>query len=146
MKKNIYLLVMSALFVWGCESNKVDISMELEKLAVSHVTDTVRFRLINLIKEDFDSYLIVPPYTNIKKAEEKIGIEISKINETGIDIRDDIYVLCLFKDNTMTNFYELSRNTIDYSELSDLSLNKKEVELILVKQLEIYHITKASVR
>lgn len=132
------------MFVWGCESSKVDISMEIEKLAVSQGTDTVRFKLDRLINEDFDSYVIVPPYTNIKMVEKIIGIELNKINKTRIERRDDIYVLCLVKENTLTNYYELSRNSIDFSEISDLNLNKKESELILVKQQGIYRITKAS--
>jgi hypothetical protein len=60
-----------------------------------------------------------------------------------IERRDDIYVLCLFKDNRLTEYEILKRNSVDYNNIADLRFIKKEAELRIVKNQGIYNIEKA---
>lgn len=143
MRNMKFIIVTSlVLFLYSCDSTVNDISIKLEKMAVRSESDTITFKFSDLIGSNYDSLLVLPPYTTIDRMEKDFGITLDEIKNLGIERRDDIYVLCLFKNNTLTGYEILKRNSVDYNNIADLYFIKKEAELRIIKNQGIYNIEK----
>ena len=142
---NVKVIIATSLvlFLYSCDSTLKDVSLRLEKMAVSSKSDTVIFKFSELIGSNYDSLLVLPPYTMIDRIEKDFSITLDEIKKLDIERRDDIYVLCLFKDNRLTEYEILKRNSVDYNNIADLRFIKKEAELRIVKNQGIYNIEKA---
>jgi len=143
--RNVKVIIATSLvlFLYSCDSTLKDVSLRLEKMAVSSKSDTVIFKFSELIGSNYDSLLVLPPYTMIDRIEKDFSITLDEIKKLDIERRDDIYVLCLFKDNRLTEYEILKRNSVDYNNIADLRFIKKEAELRIVKNQGIYNIEKA---
>lgn len=143
--RNVKFIIVASLvlFLYSCDSTVKDLSMKLEKMAVSSKSDTVTFKFSDLIGSDYDSLLVLPPYTMIDRVEKDFSITLDEIKNLGIERRDDIYVLCLFKNNILTEYEILKRNSVDYNNIADLCFIKKEAEFRIIKNQGIYNIEKA---
>ncbi|MCF8255537.1 MAG: hypothetical protein K9J84_13255 [Bacteroidia bacterium] len=139
----IIIVTSLVLFLYSCDSTVKDISMELEKMAVSSKNDTIAFKFSDLIGSNYDSLLVVPPYTMVDRVEKDFEITLDEIEKLGIERRDDIYVLCLFKDNILIEYKILRRNSVDYTNIADLYFIKKGTKLRIIKNQGIYNIEKA---
>jgi len=120
--RNVKVIIATSLvlFLYSCDSTLKDVSLRLEKMAVSSKSDTVIFKFSELIGSNYDSLLVLPPYTMIDRIEKDFSITLDEIKKLDIERRDDIYVLCLFKDNRLTEYEILKRNSVDYNNIADL--------------------------
>ena len=145
--KNITYVLIFILLLFGCISKTKDISieMELENLIANSKNDTINFKLDDFIDSDYDKFLIIPPYasigfieTNLNKnleidLDENLKINLEKVIEkTGIRERDDICVLCMFKNNILKEYKMLNRK-INWSDIDDFKFIERETKLRLVK-------------
>lgn len=142
--RNITTLIITTLVLLlsSCSTRVKDVSMAIEKMAVSSKEDTINFKFKELIGSKYDNLLVVPPYTMVDRVEKDLGINLEQVEKLGIERRDDIYVLCLFRDKILTEHIILKRN-VDYSGIADLNFIKKGTELSIVKKQGMFYIEKA---
>jgi len=102
--------------------------------------DTIYFKFSDFIDSNYDKFLILPPYTIIDRVEKKLEIDLENVKKTGIEERDDICVLCMFKKNILKEYKILSRYPIDWSSVNAYKFIEKDDELSIVKHQDRYHI------
>ena len=141
MKSYIYTIVLIIIFLlFRCGSKIRDISMELENMIANSKSDTIFLKLSDFFDSTYDKFLILPPYTKIHWVENNLEINIEKVKKTGIERRDDICVLCIFKNNILKEYKILNRNPIDWSIVNDFKFIDKNTEFSIVKHQEKYNI------
>jgi hypothetical protein len=90
---------------------------------------------------DHDAFVLLQPYTRIDKASQELKIDLTKVESTGIERRDDINVLCLLQYGKLQAFYALPRDKFNVDSLrSDTMLQVKKGQLGLIKNDSVYHL------
>jgi len=143
MKNKTYVIVVIfILLLPKCGSKTKDISMELDNIILDSKSDTVYFKFSDFIDSNYDKFLILPPYARIRWVEKNLESNLDKVKKLGIERRDDICVLCFFKNNVLKEYKIINRNSIDWSSVNDFKFIEKNTEFIIVKQQGKYHVEK----
>ena len=143
MKTYTYMIVLILVFLFfRCDSKTREISMELENMITNSKNDTIYFRFSDFIDSNYDKVLILPPYTRIHRVEKDLEISMEKVKKTGIEQRDDVCVLCIFKNKILKEYKILNRSPIDWSNINDFKFIEKDTEFRIIKHQEKYHIEK----
>ncbi len=107
-------------FALGCiekDSNQdKKIEREISGLLDSKVKENKYSFQLDGLSLDWDSLIVVPPYTILRKTESLQGIDVGVLEETGIEFRDDKCVLVFLKVGKIVTCVEMKRN-YDFSEL-----------------------------
>jgi len=89
----LIIIAMCIIYVYKSNSLKNKITVHLNNVAKGKKED-LSFNQFT----GFDSTLILRSYTNISKLKNELGVDITEIEKTGIDVRDDINLIVLLKD------------------------------------------------
>jgi hypothetical protein len=116
MRKLRLAFIVLVVAISGC--NNKQSNQEISILLNTTVRDGKTTFKIEGLSINWDTLLIVPPYTNLKKLNARINIDVSKLSKTGIQQRDDICVLVFLKDKNIVSCIEFSRETYDFSSLT----------------------------
>jgi hypothetical protein len=129
MKKSTILFFIFVIIILGCSNKHIDqrILIKLDSTLKAR-KDTFSFEKFDL---DWDSLLILPPYTNLGQLKKSFNIDARKISLTGIDQRDDICLFVFMKSNNVISCIEFSRRTYDFSTLPIKYYSKESVFHIL---------------
>ena len=96
-------------FFLSCKKIQSDKILEHKiKAIVTENTDSV-LDLESITDFDWDNVLILGPYSNPETVERNLGIDLSSIMHTGIEIRDDINQLVFLKKNAIVRMVEYPR-------------------------------------
>lgn len=130
MKKVIQTIFF--LFLIGCNGNnlKNKISNSLDESILAGRESVVFEGVYN----DYDSLMILPPYSNIDKIETKFNINLSKIKNTNTNVRDEIILFVFMKNREVVEFatippksYSFDTDTIKiYSKKYSFTIKKGE--------------------
>ncbi len=92
------------------------------------------------VYNNFDSLMVLRPYSNIKKIETKFNINLSEIENVNIDFRDDIILIVFFNKRKLSEFTIIPRNRyvadIDsicmYSKKQMFNVSKRDEGTIII--------------
>ena len=84
-----------------------------------------KISLSNIENLDYDTLLILEPYSNIKKTEKELNVDLSNIVENNIHYLDDINLLVFLKMNESIKISELSRSNGDFRDYKIL-INRED--------------------
>lgn len=84
-----------------------------------------KISLSNIENLDYDTLLILEPYSNIKKTEKELNVDLSNIVENNIHCLDDINLLVFLKKNESIKISELSRSNGDFRDYKIL-INRED--------------------
>jgi hypothetical protein len=122
-KKNIYILLAIAIILFQCNRSEKRIIEEMN-ICIKQNKDLV----FQNIQADFDSLLIIQPYTSVKKLKSEMGIDL---NRTGIDGRDDVFLIVFIKKREVINIVYIDRNKYD-SKIDSYKIFPKDYKFKLI--------------
>ncbi len=82
--------------------------------------------LSKLTDFDWDSLLILPPYTSEERIEHKLNVNLSSVKNVGISSRDDIDLLVFFKEKRAIRMVEYLRYPGDFKQKEVKFISKKD--------------------
>lgn len=132
--RTIYALLV--LFLISC-SNVDGLHRPIDVVKGREV-DSFSTQITELVADNFSQYAIIAPHTSIDELEAITQIDLTRLRNSKIEYRDDVYVLCLFDNGSLVEFYFLSTNLADYSQVENLPLVDKNVGLIFRKEKSTY--------
>jgi hypothetical protein len=124
-------IILLLIFSFGCANKESDESKkaehEISGLLDSKVKENKYSFQLDGLSFDWDSLLVVPPYTVLRKAESFSGMDVKVLEKTEIEFRDDVCVLAFLKGGKIISYAEMKRN-YDFSELpTDRLYSKSDV-------------------
>lgn len=135
MRYNYKMVLFACLscFILCCKQKDPDLNQIIGHKIAASISDTVQVNLSEITNVEFDHYMILPPYSNLTLISKEIGINLNIISNSGIQERDDIYVLCLSKQNKIVQYYILERRLFVFPEILNPQLLSGNVKLEIVK-------------
>lgn len=99
-------------FIVGCKSkNDFVLETSLDK-AFTNYDSVIKF---NLFKDDYDSIMLVSPYTSNEQIEKKLNINLKDV-PYNLKHRDDMSMILLFKNRKYINYIPLSTYKIGFEK------------------------------
>lgn len=113
---NLILLATFLAFSSCGQGERLNTDTELERKIEEEVTSGQNILdLGRITNRDWDSLLILTPYTNSDKMEKQLGISLSRTKHSGIESRDDISQLIFFEKGEPVDMVEYPRYLGDFS-------------------------------
>jgi len=140
----ILLFILSTLFS-SCKQNILESNKKLENRIYYQIASQSKILdLSSLIDIKWDNLLILAPYTNLKKDEAKLGIDLGSVQSTLIESREDICVIAFLLNKKVIAIVEYPRNKGDFAdnELELIKKNEATFEILnsLQKTLDSKHV------
>lgn len=108
MIKQIFLFF--PLFLIGCNTNQKSI----ENRILAEISNTKELNFSHYNDFEWDSLIILRPYSNIQLIEKEYNIDLSGVSES-IEILDTINLIVFLNNNKATKYAELTRDQGDFS-------------------------------
>lgn len=128
--KRIFTLLFSSMILFSCSLN--DKSIE-SKISVE-LQNTNELNLSNYNDFDWDSLIILNPYSNIEKIEKEKDINLSDVS-TSIEKLDNINLIVFLKKGKAVKYSELNRSIADFDKNQDI-IEKEKANFELTSDLE----------
>lgn len=142
MKTSRFLAVVQIIIVLlscqGCTNHKIDTDIDFNRVLTASTSDSTGFSFSELLDPDCEMFTIILPYTYLDRLSDSTSIDFTKLSNTGIEIRDDICVLALIKNNAVFDHYLLYFQRVKLSGFDDLALYDIEKPLVLRRQDDKY--------
>lgn len=129
MKRILTLLFLSTI-LFSCSLN--DKSME-SKISVE-LQNTNELNLSNYNDFDWDSVIILNPYSNIEKIEKEKDINLSDVS-TSIERLDNINLVVFLKNGKAVKYSEVHRSIADFDNYQDI-IEKQNANFKLISDLK----------
>jgi hypothetical protein len=101
---------------------------DLTKIIEAKIKDNPKeISLSNIENLDYDTLLILEPYSNIGETEKGLNVDLSNITENNIHYLDGFNLLVFLKNNKSIKISELSRLNGDFRDYKTL-INKEEAD------------------
>ncbi len=130
IKFYLYLFLIS-IFSSSCSyffQLKSDI--ELTRIIEEQINENPQDINFNVIDNfDWDSIIILGPYSNIEAEQNSLNLDLSNITENPIQHSDFVNLIVFLKDNKSIKISELSRNNGDFSGTKTV-INKANAKFI----------------
>ncbi|QQS37297.1 MAG: hypothetical protein IPM56_04900 [Ignavibacteriales bacterium] len=136
MKKIQYCFFIIALIIGCSDSNENErfFNETLERKVLYSKTDSVAINIKELVRFDWDYFIVIPPYTTIDRLEDSIDVKLEKVKDTRIETNDSFVVLAFIKEHTLIDCFTTKYHPIDFSVLKPfLPYKKEEANFIFVK-------------
>ena len=118
MKLYKYLMI-SFLFILsnsGCKNITSNPDKKLETAIHEIIKSDTKVLYLNKVTDfQWDSLLILHPYSTLHQVESKLNIDLSQIKQTTIESRDDISVLIFYNKGEITKIIEYPRYPGDFA-------------------------------
>ena len=85
---------------------------------------------------EWDSFLVLGPYSNVENIEDKTNLNLDKIRGNGIKFSDSFNLLIFIKSGKVAKISELSRNFGDFTNLEEI-IDKRHAKYIKSKHGKI---------
>jgi len=118
-KTILYILSIALLFSCEIKSNDAKISNDIESLELLKKEITSGKELVqfdSLMQFEWESLIILTPYSLPKKVGEKYNIDLTSIEHFAIESRDDINLIVFLKNNIPTRVIAYPRYPGDFSD------------------------------
>lgn len=117
-KLSICILLITLLFSCKLNSRAYKVSNDIEHLTLLKeeiISGKKIIRFENIVKFEWDSLIILTPYSLSEKVGEKHNIDLKSIEHFGIESRDDINLIVFIKNNSPIRVIEYPRYPGDFS-------------------------------
>lgn len=111
------------LFVGISCSNVSD--KKLENRINLEIKKTNSLDLSNYKDFQWDSVILLPPYTNIERVEKENDLDLSGVSKD-IEILDTFKILVFLKDRKMVKYVEITRGLGDFVEEYEVIIHKND--------------------
>ena len=135
---SVIQIIIVLLSCQGCTNHKIDTDIDFNRVLVESESDTAQFSFSELLDSGCEWFTIIQPYTYLDRLSDSTSIDFTRLSNTGIEIRDDICVLVLIKDNAVFDHYLLYSQRVKLSRFDDLALYDIEKPLALRRQDDEY--------
>ena len=139
----IYILLIPLFFSCGQNSKSLKISNDNEHLGLLKkeiISGKEIIRFESIMKFDWDSLIILPPYSLPEEVGEKHNIDLKSIEHFGIKSRDDINLVIFLKNSKPIRAIECPRYPGDFSnneiEIIEKSKANYKIELTNEKTVD----------
>ena len=140
MKRQLCLITVILSFA-GCSSLQKGEALNIVDILAYPASDTTQFIMDDILKgEDYDSFLFLPPYTNPENTERVVGVNLKSVEDSEIEFRDDVYLLCLLKGREVAAWHYLSRKSVDFEGVSNLQKEERTQVLRLINKASVYQV------
>lgn len=117
MKKYLFA-IFGLLFLQSCGSSNCKEDTTLKKKLVSRVYEARKsdtfLNFASTVQFEWDTIYILPPYTVLDHFHKSTGLDISCLNETGIQSRDDMNLIVFTKKSEIISYVNYSRKDGDF--------------------------------
>lgn len=128
--KNILLSLLIIFTINSCSLND-DV---LESKISAEIIEKKELNLSNFNDFDWDSLIILQPYSIIEKIENEKKIDLSNVSKS-IESLDDINLIIFLKDKKTVKSCELKRNFRDFTGFYNQIISKEKANFILIGDL-----------
>lgn len=129
MKRIFSILLLSILLFSCCLNDK-----SIESKIVSELQDIKELNLSNYNDFDWDSVIILNPYSNIEKIEKEKDINLSDVS-TSIERLDNINLVVFLKNGKAVKYSEVHRSIADFDNYQDI-IEKQNANFKLISDLK----------
>ena len=111
--KRVILFILLSLFLVGC--NNVQHNTDLAKSIYSIVEDenNSEINLTSLTTFDWEKAYLITPYSTQTGINEQLGVNFR--DPSGINLRDDIYLLIFMNEEKVVQYVEVERQGADFT-------------------------------
>ena len=137
MKKIITFIILITSIV-SCSINE----KSLESLILNELENSKELNLSNYNEFDWDSLIILGPYSNIEKIEMEKNIDLSNVSNS-IEMLDNINLIVFLKQGKVVRYSEINRNIADFNDYQEiikkensnftLDVNQNNTKILKVK-------------
>ncbi|AYO57358.1 hypothetical protein CO230_04035 [Chryseobacterium sp. 6424] len=124
MKKIFTLFILLTTLI-SCSIN----DKSLENYISTEIENSNKLNLSNYHEFDWDSIIILGPYSNLAKIEKEKNIDLSNVNNS-IESLDSINLIIFLKDSKAVKYSEISRNITDFDTYQEI-IKKENAKFIL---------------
>ena len=112
------MTLLALLLLVGCSDNNLERNTALESdfsslIAMVSGNSNSEIHISAFIDFEWDKAFLFSPYTPHEELEQKMGVRFN--NPSGIDWREDIYLIVFLHDEIVVQYAELSREQADFS-------------------------------
>lgn len=129
MKRILTLLFLSTI-LFSCSLNDKSIESKISE----ELQNSNELNLSNYNDFDWDSLIILNPYSNIEKIEKEKDINLSDVS-TSIEKLDNINLIVFLKKGKAVKYSELHRSIADFDKYQDI-IGKEKANFDLTSDLE----------
>lgn len=122
--KRIFALLFVCLLAC-CASNQES----MESLISKEIENTKGLNLSVYNEFDWDSLIILSPYTSLDLVEKQFYLDLSNVSNS-IEMLDSINLIIFLQNNKAVKYVELSRNIADFDSNHEI-IDKKNAQFIL---------------
>ena len=141
-KLSIYIFFISLFFSCEEDNPSYKISNDTEhfdllKKEIISGKEIIRFE--NITQFEWESLIILTPYSVVEKVEKENKIDLNSIEHFGIDTRDDINLIIFLKNNEPTRAIEYPRYLGDFSnnKIEIIEKSKANFKVELAKETKV---------
>ena len=97
-----------------------------QKINSEYLKEQKPIDLTKLTNFDWDNYIVIYCYQNVKQTAKKYNVDLSNISENGIYASDSFILLVFIKDNKSIKICEVKTNTkFNENRLLKINIEKK---------------------
>ena len=101
--------------------------------AIATISPDTSVKLNDIINLEWDQCIIAHPYVSIDQLSRKYSMNLEKLAKTGIEIRDDVSILCISKNDEIVTCYELPRHIYSFENANDTVIKNKGSKIKIQK-------------
>ncbi|MFT8322719.1 MAG: hypothetical protein ABF649_17750 [Bacillus sp. (in: firmicutes)] len=132
--KKLIILFISLMILASCSQSSGKNNNELGKSIMSAMdkNDAKEMDLTDVTDFSWDKAYIFNPYTSQKSINEQLGVKFK--DPSGIDSRDDIYLIVFLKQNKVIHYAEIERKYGDLSSDKENGITPSDATVKITKQ------------
>ena len=101
----------------------------LESIILNELENSKELNLSNYNEFEWDSLIILGPYSNIEKIKMEKSIDLSNVSNS-IEMLDNINLIVFLKEGKAVRYSEISRNITDFNDYQEI-IKKENANFIL---------------
>lgn len=123
--KKILILFILITSLFSCSINE----KSLENYISTEIENSNELNLSNYTKIDWDSIIILGPYSNMEEIEKENKIDLSNVSNS-IESLDSINLIILLKGSKAVKYSEISRSIADFNHYKEI-IKKDNANFVL---------------
>jgi|SRR5690554_77908 len=123
--KKIITFVILIISIISCSINE----KSLESIILNELENSKELNLSNYNEFEWDSLIILGPYSNIEKIKMEKSIDLSNVSNS-IEMLDNINLIVFLKEGKAVRYSEISRNITDFNDYQEI-IKKENANFIL---------------
>lgn len=129
----IYYFCVFITMLLACKGNSDRQDFVNKVNAIATISPDTSVKLNDIINSEWDQCIIAHPYVSIDQLSRKYSMNLKKLAKTGIEIRDDVSILCISKNDEIVTCYELPRHIYSFENGTDTVIENKDSKIKIQK-------------